>query len=91
MATDLNFFCGFIIAAGTYYLLCWAFPIPATSEVWNEVGDEITEVTLAYHDSSLDEETGSGFGTGNDSFKGGVYAETEAEAGVHSRKGIQDF
>jgi NCS1 family nucleobase:cation symporter-1 len=53
---NLNFFVGFAAAAGTYWLLCRVSPIPATSEVWMEVGDEIP-TSLAY---SNDE--GSEFG-----------------------------
>ena len=45
---NLNFFGGFIIASGSYYLLCRYFPIPATSNVWMEVGDEIRNVSVAY-------------------------------------------
>ncbi|OCK75694.1 uracil permease [Lepidopterella palustris CBS 459.81] len=45
---DLNFFCGFIIAAAVYYGLTRFFPIPACSETWLEVGDEIRNVSVAY-------------------------------------------
>ncbi|KAF2681804.1 hypothetical protein K458DRAFT_309189 [Lentithecium fluviatile CBS 122367] len=49
---DLNFFAGFIISSGVYYGLCRFFPIPATSDTWLEVGDEITEISVAYHTDS---------------------------------------
>lgn len=52
---DLNYFCGFIIAAGTYWTLCKIWPIPATSETWLEVGDEIRNLSVAYHDSDSNE------------------------------------
>lgn len=52
---NVNFFGGFIVAAGTYYLLCKFSPIAATSETWMEVGDEITEITVAYADSNNSE------------------------------------
>ncbi|KAI9840840.1 MAG: hypothetical protein M1838_003878 [Thelocarpon superellum] len=85
---NLNFFCGFIVSAGVYYLLCWAWPIPAVSEHWHEVGDEITEVSLAYGDSrGSDVESGSATGSGHGSFKGGVYS---SEA-VAPSKGIKEF
>ncbi|KAL8873498.1 MAG: hypothetical protein Q9174_001054 [Haloplaca sp. 1 TL-2023] len=45
---NLNFFCGFIVASGTYYLLCRFFPIPATSSFWMEVGDEVEDPSVAY-------------------------------------------
>ena len=47
---DLNFFGGFIISAGIYYLLCWISPIPATSDVWREIDDDASgrNNTLVY-------------------------------------------
>ncbi|KAA6407649.1 MAG: uracil permease [Lasallia pustulata] len=58
---DVNFFCGFIVASGSYYLLCRFFPIPATSDRWNEVGDEILDVHVAYDASEVsDEENATG-------------------------------
>ncbi|OLN98017.1 Uracil permease 4 [Colletotrichum chlorophyti] len=44
---NLNFFCGFIIAGGVYWLLCKISPVPATSDKWMEVGDEIDDVRVA--------------------------------------------
>jgi nucleobase:cation symporter-1, NCS1 family len=58
---NLNFFCGFIVASGTYYLLCtYVSPVPATSNVWMEVGDEIIDPSLAYGPEVSDEEVGVG-------------------------------
>ena len=77
---DLNFFCGFIVASGSYWLLCKFFPIPATSDKWMEVGDEITEVSVAYGTSDgFDEESA----TGSEYAKG---AEEGMGAGVRERK-----
>ena len=45
---NLNFFCGFIVASGTYYLLCRFFPIPAVSDRWMEVGDAVRNPSVAY-------------------------------------------
>ncbi|OTA63561.1 hypothetical protein K449DRAFT_349084 [Hypoxylon sp. EC38] len=53
---NFNFFCGFIISAGMYWTLCKLFPIPACSDTWMEVGDQIDEVRLAYDQSSQQEE-----------------------------------
>lgn len=53
---NLNFFCGFLVAGGTYWALCRYFPIPATSTRWMEVGDEVSSVTYG------DDEEGSGDG-----------------------------
>lgn len=61
ITTSVNFFAGFIISSGSYYILCKIFPIPACADTWTEVGDEITDVTLAYEDgdsASYDEESG---------------------------------
>ncbi|KAK8874309.1 permease for cytosine/purines uracil thiamine allantoin-domain-containing protein [Apiospora arundinis] len=52
---NLNFFCGFIVSSGLYWILCRLFPIPATSSHWMEVGDAITDVRLAYNGSSAQE------------------------------------
>jgi NCS1 family nucleobase:cation symporter-1 len=52
----LNFFCGFIIAAFTYWILCKYFPIPAVSDRWMEVGGEIDDVRVAYDDRSDSQE-----------------------------------
>jgi NCS1 family nucleobase:cation symporter-1 len=35
---DLNYFCGFGIAAVIYWNLCKVSPIPATSDTWLKVG-----------------------------------------------------
>ncbi|KAH8811860.1 permease for cytosine/purines, uracil, thiamine, allantoin-domain-containing protein [Xylogone sp. PMI_703] len=51
---NLNFFCGFIVAAGVYWLLCKISPIDATSEVWMELGDEVVE-SMAYGDDRIEE------------------------------------
>ena len=49
---DLNFFAGFIVSALVYWGLCKVWPIPATSDSWLELGDEITEISVAYADSA---------------------------------------
>lgn len=55
---NLNFFCGFIVASGTYYLLSvYVSPVPARSDVWMELGEEIEDPSLAYGPES-DEEVG---------------------------------
>ncbi|KAI0798964.1 permease for cytosine/purines, uracil, thiamine, allantoin-domain-containing protein [Xylaria sp. FL0064] len=69
---NVNYFAGFIVSALTYWVCCKLSPIPACSDKWLEVGDQIDEVTLAYDDSAsaagsiagsdgprkIDEETG---------------------------------
>ncbi|KAF2031217.1 NCS1 nucleoside transporter family [Setomelanomma holmii] len=51
---DLNFFAGFLVASISYWALCKISPIPATSDTWMEVGDEITDISVAYHDNGND-------------------------------------
>ncbi len=69
---DLNFFAGFLVASGTYWILCKLSPIRACSERWLEVGDEIRNVSVAYGaGGGLDGDSGSGSGIGDGShFKG---------------------
>ena len=45
---NVNFFAGFIVSFSMYWGLCKLFPIPATSDHWMEVGDEIDEVRVGY-------------------------------------------
>ena len=51
---DLNFFAGFLVASIVYWSLCKISPIPATSDVWCEVGDDIMDTSVAYSDSEND-------------------------------------
>jgi NCS1 family nucleobase:cation symporter-1 len=45
---NLNYFGGFLVSSGVYYLLCRLSPIPATSEHWMEVGDDGRDLSVAY-------------------------------------------
>ncbi len=49
---NVNFFGGFIISSGLYWMLCRLFPVPATSDTWLEVGHEIEDIRLADDDAS---------------------------------------
>ena len=53
------------MASGTYYLLCRFSPIPATSECWMEVGDEIRNVSVAYGAEGYDDEDSTGRDSGH--------------------------
>jgi len=70
----LNFFCGFIVAGATYWLLCKFSPVPATSDVWMEVGDQIEDPSMAYNETSseYDDERAGGKGV----FKDGEVSES---------------
>ncbi|CAK7562781.1 MAG: uracil permease [Sporothrix epigloea] len=51
---NLNFFCGFLVSFGVYWILCRLWPVPACSVdgKWMEVGDVIEDdLQLAYQDS----------------------------------------
>lgn len=56
---NFNFFAGLIVSSSVYYLLYRFFPVPATSTVWREVGDD--ENLHIAHDKEYDEAS-----TGND-------------------------
>lgn len=38
---NLNFFGGFIVAAAIYWILCRIKPIPACSDIWREVDNDV--------------------------------------------------
>ncbi|KAM0297994.1 hypothetical protein ACHAPM_009276 [Fusarium culmorum] len=59
---QLNYFCGFGVSMLVYYALCKLSPVPATSDRWMEVGDEIDDLRLAYNSRSpsYDEENATG-------------------------------
>lgn len=48
---NVNFFGGFIVSSGMYWGLSRLFPVPAVSETWMEVGDEIEDLRVAYNQS----------------------------------------
>lgn len=59
---SINFFAGFIVSSLVYWVLNRIFPVPATSNHWNEIGDQITEISLVYDEPDpdvYDEESGS--------------------------------
>ncbi|KAH9231123.1 hypothetical protein K456DRAFT_434729 [Colletotrichum gloeosporioides 23] len=51
---NINFFAGFIVSSGMYWGLCKIFPVPATSDRWMEVGEEIDDIRVAYDSNSQD-------------------------------------
>lgn len=57
---NINFFAGFIVAGLTYWTLCKISPIPACSERWMEVGDEIRNVSVAYGAEGYGDDSMSG-------------------------------
>jgi NCS1 family nucleobase:cation symporter-1 len=54
---NVNYFSGVIISGGVYWMLTTLFPVPATSDRWNEV-DIDTEISVAYGQEVSDEEHG---------------------------------
>lgn len=44
---NVNYFAGFIVSGVIYYTLCRLFPIPATSDTWNEVDVDVDHLTVA--------------------------------------------
>jgi nucleobase:cation symporter-1, NCS1 family len=53
---NVNFFTGFGVSSGLYWLLCKYFPIPAVSDRWMEVGDEVEDLRVGYADQSGSQE-----------------------------------
>lgn len=66
----LNFFAGFLVASGVYWVCNYFSPVPATSNTWLEIGDTVRNPSLAYGVGS-DEEYATGMGK-----DGGKYPET---------------
>ncbi|KAI1119598.1 permease for cytosine/purines, uracil, thiamine, allantoin-domain-containing protein [Nemania sp. NC0429] len=48
---NVNFFAGFIVSAAVYWICCRLFPVPACSDQWLEIGDQVDELTLAYDEN----------------------------------------
>ncbi len=72
---SVNFFAGFIISSSVYLALCKLWPVPAVSDRWMEVGDQITEVSLAYdgpeeRHGDLDDESASSIKSGSKNYEG---------------------
>ncbi|KAK1773344.1 uracil permease [Copromyces sp. CBS 386.78] len=67
---NVNFFAGFLVSGGVYWLLCHYFPVPAVSDKWMEVGDEIEDTRVAYDSDSA---IGSGHGIYVDPMVGKPY------------------
>ena len=84
---NFNFFGGFLIAAGTYYLLCWISPIPACSETWVEVRDETRNVSIVdgVHGEMYEDDDSSGERVSQYGGKG------DEEAVMRERKVGSDF
>lgn len=62
---NVNFFGGFIVSSSVYWGLCKLSPIPATSDKWLEVGEDLDDVRVAYDANSsqdFDEERMTGAG-----------------------------
>jgi nucleobase:cation symporter-1, NCS1 family len=66
----VNFFGGFIISSGVYWILCKLSPIPATSTYWLEVDEDSQgrSGSLVYETDGYDPE--NGYGHPHDEIKG---------------------
>ncbi|KAK4228873.1 putative uracil permease [Podospora fimiseda] len=49
---NVNFFGGFLVSSFVYWGLNKLFPVPACSDKWMEVGDEIEDLRVAYDNQS---------------------------------------
>ena len=43
---NFNYFAGFFVSSSMYWMFCQIWPVPATSDIWMEIGDELDYV---YH------------------------------------------
>ena len=68
---NLNYFMGFIVAAIVYWGLCKVSPVPATSEVWLEVGDQIDDLHLVQTESGKERKLSDAEGKEMDDKKNG--------------------
>jgi len=89
----LNFFAGFIVSSGTYWALCRSFPVPACSERWMEVGDEIPDISVAYGAEGYEEDGdgGSEGGGGGGGVSGRIKGDDDMEAGVVRDRKVDDL
>ncbi|KAF3398531.1 hypothetical protein F1880_006373 [Penicillium rolfsii] len=53
---NINYFSGVLVSGGTYWILTRFFPVPATSDHWNEVDIDIDDYGVAYGQPVSDEE-----------------------------------
>ncbi|KAJ5883050.1 Uracil permease [Penicillium subrubescens] len=53
---NINYFTGVLVSGGTYWILTHFFPVPATSDHWNEVDIDIDDYGVAYGQPVSDEE-----------------------------------
>lgn len=53
---NINYFSGFIISGGMYYILTRISPVPATSASWNEVDIDVSDLSVAYDGRMVDED-----------------------------------
>ena len=58
---NVNYFSGVIVAGGMYWLLTTLFPVPATSDHWNEVDIDVEGLTVAYGQEVSDEENNGAY------------------------------
>lgn len=58
---NINYFSGVIVSGGMYYILTRFFPVPATSDYWNEADIDIEEFTVAYGQEVSDEESNGAY------------------------------
>ncbi|KAJ5904327.1 Uracil permease [Penicillium tannophilum] len=59
---NINYFSGVIVSGGMYWILCYFFPIPATSDKWHEVDIDYEDVSVAYGQEVMDGDRTSNYG-----------------------------
>ncbi len=82
---ELNFFGGFIVSSSVYWALCKISPVPACSEKWLEIGEEISDISLVYGDNS------NYNGSNSTGGRVDMFADEEAVIGTKYDKGTKNL
>ena len=45
---NFNYFTGVIVSGVVYFALTWFFPVPETSDTWNEVDIDVEDLSVSY-------------------------------------------
>ncbi|KAI1436352.1 permease for cytosine/purines, uracil, thiamine, allantoin-domain-containing protein [Xylaria sp. CBS 124048] len=80
---NVNYFAGFVVSGAVYWVVCRLSPMPACSERWMEVHDQVDgEVSLAYDDDESGSVDGKASSGGYASASKGSSGEIDEEAAL---------
>ncbi|KAJ5359588.1 Uracil permease [Penicillium cataractarum] len=58
---NINYFTGVLVSGGMYWILTRLFPVPATSDRWNEVDIDVDDYGVAYGQPVVSDEENAGY------------------------------